>query len=89
MRVSPALQASDLLAWFSNRYWSKGRNDPWGGLYAGTFLLTPHYHGFVDSRAICSIYDSNGSMRPGVQIAMRRRLNSRDREGPRKELGDL
>jgi hypothetical protein len=68
MRTSPALQSSDLLAWFSNRYRTKGHNDVWGGLYAGTFLLTPHFHAFVDSRTITSIYDSNGAMKPNAQV---------------------
>ena len=68
MRTSPALQATDLLAWFSNRYWTKGHNDIWGGLYAGTFLLTSHYHAFLGGREITSIYDSNGRMRPSAEI---------------------
>jgi Protein of unknown function (DUF3800) len=68
MRTSPPLQSADLLAWFSNRYWSKGHNDVWGGLYAGTFLLTSHHHAFLDSPAISSIYNSSGAMRPGAQI---------------------
>jgi len=37
-------------------------------LYAGTFLLTSHYHAFLGSREITSIYDSNGRMRPSAEI---------------------
>lgn len=68
MKTSPAIQSADLLAWFSNRYRTKGENDHWGGLYWATSLLTPHYHMFFDAPIICSVYDAKGNMKPGVQL---------------------
>jgi len=64
MRTTLAVQAADLLAWFSNRYWTKGNNDPWGRLYAGMFIVTPHYHVLFDTENLRGAFGPDGSLRP-------------------------
>jgi hypothetical protein len=44
MKLTPAVQAADLLAWSANRYWCEGADDEWGSHFAFSFLANHHFH---------------------------------------------
>jgi hypothetical protein len=68
MRESPEIQASDLLAWLANRYYTHGSGEKWGRWFFGTFLVKKHYHRHIDEQVLLSLFDLDGSMKPDVQL---------------------
>jgi hypothetical protein len=72
MREHPPLQAADLLAWTTNRYYTKGSEDPHGGRFAVLFLLKDLIHTCFRQQDLLQVFDSNGSYRTNVKIPVPR-----------------
>jgi hypothetical protein len=68
MRDYPQIQAADLFAWLANRYHTKGPEDKWGRHLFATLFMKPHYHVLIDKSALLTLFDSNGNMRPDVEL---------------------
>lgn len=68
MKACPQIQAADLLAWLVNRYHTVGVDDQWGSLLFRTFILKSHGHGFFNETALLAAFNSDGTMKPGVEL---------------------
>ena len=68
MRERPEIQAADLLAWLANRYRTHRSGDQWGSRFFGMFIVTKHYHEYIDEQALLSLFEPDGQMKAGVQL---------------------
>lgn len=67
-RDIPAIQAADLLAWLTNRYWTKGPNDEWAMLLPVMFIVKDIHYFMFDEKALLKAFDKDGNYKRGVKI---------------------
>ena len=71
MRSSYGTQAADTLAWFANRYYSRGHNDKWGRWFFGLFITKHQVHLFFDEVELLNCLNQNGGYKPGAKTSGR------------------